>query len=111
MQGKCKGVRMKKPAYHILVCNSYRISGEAQGACNRKNAPAHIQYLIENAADRGLDVVVSGTGCLNLCTRGPVIIVHPGNIWYGGIIEESQMDEILDALESGSLAENYVISD
>jgi (2Fe-2S) ferredoxin len=102
---------MKKPSYHILVCNSYRISGEAQGACNRKNAPALIQYLVENAADRGLDVVVSGTGCLNLCTRGPVIVVHPGNTWYGGIVEESQMDEMLDALENGNTVENYVISD
>jgi (2Fe-2S) ferredoxin len=102
---------MKKPAYHILVCNSYRISGEAQGACNRKNAPALIQYMVESAADRGLDVAVSGTGCLNLCTQGPVIVVHPGNTWYGGIIEEAQMDELLDAIENGETAGKYVISD
>lgn len=102
---------MKKPAYHILVCNSYRISGEAQGACNRKNAPSLIQYFVENAADRGLDVTVSGTGCLNLCAQGPVIVVHPGNTWYGGIIEEDQMDEILDALENGETVKKYMISD
>jgi len=30
---------MKKPAYHILVCNSYRVAGEAQGACNKKVQP------------------------------------------------------------------------
>ena len=30
---------MKKPTFHILVCNSYRIAGEAQGACNKKGAP------------------------------------------------------------------------
>ena len=102
---------MKKPAYHILVCNSYRISGEAQGACNRKNAPALIQYLVENAADRGIDVVISGTGCLNLCSQGPVMVVHPGNTWYGGIIEESQMDEVLDAIENSGIAEKFVISE
>lgn len=101
---------MKKPTYHILVCNSYRISGEAQGACNRKNAPALIQYMIESAADRELDVVVSGTGCLNLCSQGPVIVVHPGNTWYGGIVDELQMDEILDAIESGTKVDKYVIS-
>lgn len=100
---------MKKPACHILVCNSYRISGEAQGACNRKNAPALIQYMIESANERGIDVVISGTGCLNLCVQGPVIVVHPGNTWYGGIIEESQMDEILDAIENGTTVEKYVI--
>ncbi len=100
---------MKKPAYHILVCNSYRISGEAQGACNRKNAPSLIHYMIESAADRGLDMVVSGTGCLNLCAQGPVIVIHPGNTWYGGITEESQMDEILDAIENGTTVDKYVI--
>jgi len=100
---------MKKPAYHILVCNSYRISGEAQGACNRKNAPALIQYMIESAADRGLDVVVSGTGCLNLCAQGPVMVIHPDNTWYGGITDESQMDEILDAIENGTTVDKYVI--
>jgi (2Fe-2S) ferredoxin len=102
---------MKKPSFHILVCNSYRLSGEAQGACNRKKAPALIQYLIENASDRGLDIVVTGTGCLNLCSQGPVMVVHPGNIWYGGITDESQMDEMLDGLENGNPVKKFVISD
>jgi hypothetical protein len=39
------------------------------------------------------------------------MVVHPGNTWYGGIIEEHQMDEVLDALESGETAGKYVISD
>lgn len=102
---------MKKPIFHILVCNSYRLSGEAQGACNRKNAPDLIQYMVENAADRGLDVAVTGTGCLNLCSQGPVMVIHPQNTWYGGITTEDQMDEILDALENGEVVEKYVISD
>ena len=101
---------MKKPGYHILVCNSYRVSGDAQGACNRKNAPDLIRYMVEEAADRGLDVVVTGTGCLNLCAQGPVMVVQPQNTWYGGIEEESQMDEILDALEENEVVEKYVIT-
>jgi (2Fe-2S) ferredoxin len=102
---------MKKPSYHILVCNSYRLSGEAQGACNRKNAPELIRYMMENAADRGLDVAVTGTGCLNLCAQGPIMIVHPDNIWYGGITTEEQMDEILEALENGEAVSKYAISE
>ena len=102
---------MKKPNIHILVCNSYRISGGAQGACNKKNAPGLIQYLTEGAADRSLDVVVTSTGCLNVCAQGPVIVVHPQNIWYGGIENEDQMDELLDALENNEIVEKYKISD
>lgn len=102
---------MKKPAFHILVCNSYRIAGGAQGACNRKNAPAMIQYLTEGAADRGLDVAVSSTACLNVCAQGPIVVVHPQNVWYGGIESEDAMDEILDAIENGTVADKYVISE
>jgi (2Fe-2S) ferredoxin len=102
---------MKKPTFHILVCNSYRIAGAAQGACNRKNAPAMIQYLTEGVADRGLDAVISSTGCLNVCAQGPVVVVHPQNVWYGGVESEDAMDEILDAIENGEIAEKYKISD
>jgi len=102
---------MKKPTFHILVCNSYRIAGAAQGACNRKNAPAMIQYLTEGIADRGLDGLVSSTGCLNVCAQGPVVVVHPQNVWYGGVESEEIMDEILDALENNEIVEKYKISD
>jgi (2Fe-2S) ferredoxin len=102
---------MKKPTFHILICNSYRIAGSAQGACNRKNAPAMIQYFTEGVADRGLNAVVSSTGCLNMCEKGPIVVVHPQNVWYGGIESEDMMDEILDALENNEVVEKYKISE
>ena len=101
---------MKKPTYHILVCNSFRLAGDAQGACNKKSAPELIQYITEEAADRGLDVAVSSTGCLNVCAQGPIMVVHPNNHWYGAV-DKSAIDEILDALEEGEAAEKYLISD
>lgn len=102
---------MKKPTYHILVCNSFRLAGDAIGACNKKGAPALLQYISEEAADRGLDVAVSTTGCLNVCSQGPVIVIHPNNYWYGGVESEEIIDEILDALEEGEACEKYLISE
>lgn len=102
---------MKKPTYHILVCNSYRVSGDAQGACNKKGAAGLLQYISEEAADRGLDVAVSTTACLNVCTQGPVMVIHPNNVWYGGVDSEEVIDEILEALEQNEVCKKYVISD
>jgi (2Fe-2S) ferredoxin len=102
---------MKKPTFQILVCNSYRIAGNAQGACNRKNAPQMVQYLTEGASDRGLDATVTVTGCLNICAQGPIVVVQPQNSWYGGIESEEQMDEILDSIENNEILEKYKISD
>jgi (2Fe-2S) ferredoxin len=101
---------MKKPDYHILMCNSYRVAGEAQGACNKKGATDLLQYISEECADRGLDVVVSTTACLNVCTEGPVMVIHPSNFWYGEVDSEEAVDEILEALEDGEACEEYLIS-
>ena len=102
---------MKKPDYHILVCNSFRVAGDAQGACNKKGAAGLLQYISEESADRGLDVTVTFTGCLNVCEKGPVVVVHPLNHWYGNVGSEEAIDEILDALENGEAATNYLISE
>ena len=102
---------MKLPKYHILVCNSYRVAGDAQGACNKKGASEFLQYISEECTDRGIDATVSSTGCLNVCSQGPVLVVHPNNFWYGGVDSEEVIDEILDALEEDELCEKYSIAD
>lgn len=99
---------MNKPEYHILVCNSFRISGDPQGICNRKDAKSLLQYLEGEILDRGLDAMISSTGCLKACEKGPIMVVHPANVWYGKVDEEA-IDAILDGIEEGELIEEYRI--
>ncbi len=100
---------MDKPDYHIFVCNSFRMSGEPQGICNKKGGPALLQYIEEEVLDRGLDAMISATGCLKVCDRGPAIVIYPQNYWYGNVDEEA-VDAILDALEDGEECEEYLIT-
>jgi (2Fe-2S) ferredoxin len=100
---------MKKPDYTILVCNSYRTGGDAQGFCNRQGAVSFLQYITEECADRGINAVVTTTACLSLCSQGPVVVVQPNNFWYGGVTE-ARLDEILDALEEDRAVTEYLIS-
>lgn len=102
---------MKKPDYMFLVCNSYRVAGDAQGKCNKQGATSLLQYLAEETADRGIDAVVTTTACLNVCSQGPIVVVQPNNYWYGNIKGEDEIDTILDALEEGEAAEDLLISD
>jgi predicted metal-binding protein len=77
---------MEKPKHHIFVCGSFRAGGEAKGICHRKDSTALLGYLQSELADRDMsDVLVSSTGCLNLCERGPVLIVYPEGYWYGEV--------------------------
>jgi (2Fe-2S) ferredoxin len=102
---------MKKPRKQIFVCASFRVSGEPQGVCHKKGSINLLQYIEKELSDRGLaDVVVSSTGCLKVCDRGPAMIVYPDNIWYGKVEDEAAVDEILDALEDGKVAEKYLIA-
>jgi (2Fe-2S) ferredoxin len=91
---------MHKPQYHVFLCNSFRVSGEPQGVCNRKGSSDLLQYLQSEVADRGLDAIVSTTGCLNVCDNGPILVVYP-NAWWYYEVTEAKIDEILDALAQG----------
>jgi (2Fe-2S) ferredoxin len=99
---------MDKPKFHLFVCNSFRLSGAAQGVCNKKGAPDLLQYLENEIVDRGLSAQVTSAGCLKLCERGPVMAIYPDGWWYGEVTEE-KLDQILDALENGQPAEALLV--
>ena len=98
---------MEKPRYHILVCSSFR-GTEPKGVCHQKGAQGLLPYLESEIADRGLDALVSSTSCLKVCDSGPVLVVYPEGHWYGGVCEEA-VDAVLDALEEGGVAEEYLL--
>lgn len=65
---------------HVLVCRGPRCS--ALGASRVSTA------LAAELEERGLgddDVLVTTTGCLFPCARGPWVVVHPDDAWYGGM--------------------------
>ena len=99
---------MKKPKHHIFVCNSFRLSGEPQGVCNKKGAANFMQYIEEGILERGMDAMVSSTGCLKVCDRGPAMVVYPEGWWYGDLTED-KIDEILDAMINESSVDKYLI--
>jgi (2Fe-2S) ferredoxin len=100
---------MKRPTFHILVCNSFRTSGEPQGVCHKKDAIDLLPLLEEGLVERGLDALVSTTGCLKVCDRGPALVIHPNNWWYGNVTED-KIEEILDALVEGRAVDEYLIA-
>jgi (2Fe-2S) ferredoxin len=99
---------MQKPDIHIFVCASFR-GTEAKGKCIKKGSMQLINYLEEELVDRGMNAIVSSTGCLKVCEEGPIMVVYPQAHWYGGVTDEAAIDEILDALENGKAAEGRLL--
>ena len=99
---------LEKPKHHIFVCASFRVAGEAKGVCHRKESGTLLQYLQSELSDRNLDnVMVSSTGCLNLCDHGPIMVVYPEGCWYGEV-NEDKINTVLDALENNVAAEGQL---
>ena len=101
---------MNAPEYTIVVCNSFRTDGTPKGVCNKKGAPSLLQYLEGEIVDRGLDALVTSAGCLKQCDAGPVMVIYPNGDWYGKV-DETKIDDILDALEDGGSASEHLISE
>jgi (2Fe-2S) ferredoxin len=101
---------MQKPTHHILVCASFRLKGDSQGMCHKKESAALLPYLETELGDRGMeDVMISSTGCMNRCEKGPLLVVYPEGSWYGEVNEE-KIDEILDALQEGKEATGLLLA-
>jgi (2Fe-2S) ferredoxin len=102
---------MTTPHTHLLVCASFRLAGTPQGVCHKKGSGNLLTYLETELSDRDLEgVIVTATGCLKVCEKGPAMIVHPGNTWYGAVATEDDVDAILDAIVEGRIAEKYVLN-
>jgi len=100
---------MDRPKYHLFVCASFRADGDAKGVCRKKGSLSLLPYIENEILDRGLDAQITSTGCLKACDHGPVMVVQPQGHWYGRVESESDVDEILDAIETGTAAKSHLI--
>ncbi|PTY03147.1 ferredoxin [Opitutaceae bacterium EW11] len=100
-----------RPSHHLFVCGSFRANGERQGVCHKKDSMSLLSYLQNEIQDRMLDgVEVSVTGCMNLCTKGPVMIDYPKGHFYR-VPNTGALDAILDAIEGGTVAQEFLLSE
>ncbi|MEF2144214.1 MAG: (2Fe-2S) ferredoxin domain-containing protein [Desulfovibrionaceae bacterium] len=100
---------MAIPEKMILVCQSFRANGDPKGICH-KQTDGFLQYLEEEILDRGLDILVTATGCLKQCESGPIVVVQPDNWWFKGVDSEAAIDAILDGIKDGEPAAANLIS-
>jgi len=87
--------KMKKYKKHIFVCNNIREGGPAVLSCGRKNGDELRLSLKKMVSDNGLkkDIRVNRAGCLGACEHGPVMVIYPQGIYYGGF-NKPDLDEI-----------------
>lgn len=83
---------------YIFVCENKRDEGDCCGAAGER-----IRELLKNSVkEKGLSslVRVSRSGCLDVCSEGPNVLLMPDNVWFKKVNEED-VPEILRAAARG----------
>jgi (2Fe-2S) ferredoxin len=81
---------MVQPKFHVFICTSCRINGVQKGFCFQKGGVNLVQCFMEEIEDRDMsgDIVINNTGCFGICEKGPIVVVYPEGVWYGGVTED-----------------------
>ena len=81
---------------YILVCENVRKNGEV--CCGPASmGTGYVERLKEYVKKNGLKekIRVSRTGCLDVCSQGPNILVYPEGRWYSHVAEQD-LQTIID---------------
>ena len=77
---------------HVFVCTSGDTC-PAQG-----NVEQFVKTLRAEALRANLmtEVRINKAGCFSQCGHGPMIVVYPDGVWYGGV-QETDLKEIVES--------------
>jgi (2Fe-2S) ferredoxin len=91
-----------RPAIHVLVCTNERGPDAPKPSCAPRGSLTLYDRFRDVVKARGLRdaVLVTRTGCLKHCSRGPTVVVWPANHWYGAVALED-VEPLLDAELAG----------
>ena len=91
---------------HILVC--------VGGFCSPDHRGRELYGLLPTLLQRegllfGPTRVKRGeTPCLGVCAGGPIIVVYPEGVWYGGVTAELLERIVIEHLRDGRVVEEAV---
>lgn len=102
---------MLKPKFHIFVCISAKISGEPKGMCMTKGAVSIVNEFVMEIQERELEdeVMITTTGCIGICSKGPIVMVYPEGVWYGGVTPDDVKEIMESHIEKGEILERLQI--
>ena len=97
--------KLRKISAHVLVCR--------HKTCRKQGGKRSARALKRALKEQGLrdEVMVTQVNCLDQCGRGPVMVVYPEGVWYGGVDEECARRIITEHLEKGLTVEKRVLRD
>ena len=97
---------MEPYSRHVIVCTGSFCSPERKGRA--------LYSLLASLLERedllfGPGRVKRGeTPCLGVCAGGPIVVVYPEGVWYGGVTPELLVRIVVEHLKTGRIVEEAV---
>lgn len=87
---------------HVFVCTSGK-------TCKAANSAETFDYLKRAAREAGIAqrVRVNHAGCTGQCGHGPMVLVYPEDVWYGGVDLPRAERIFAEHLVGGTPVEEY----
>ncbi len=104
-QAKAAAALSEPDVSHLMVCSGT--------GCHATGSIAVIERLREDVVQKGLQdkVRVIETGCNGFCAMGPIMVVHPGDIFYQKLTADDASLIIDEHIIKGKPVEKYFYKD
>jgi (2Fe-2S) ferredoxin len=99
--------------HHVFVCLNSRPADAPRRSCTvdgKSELHTRLQQLTK-AAGLGGRVRINKSGCLDQCEHGPMIVVYPEAVWYGGVQPEDAAEIVAEHLVGGRPVERLRVAE
>lgn len=92
--------------YHILVCTQNK--PPMVPSCGGAGAVEVMETIRTKVFQAGLEkeVIITGTGCVGVCHRGPNVIIYPEGKWYTAVNGDDAVSIIESHIQNGKVVED-----
>lgn len=97
--------------YHIFVCANQKAEGKK--CCTESFGNEAVQQLRQKikAANLPHKIRVQKAGCLDVCQKGPAMVLYPEGIFYGNLQLE-MLDQIVDRhIRNGEILTDHLLDE